>query len=381
MRNIYISIRSINCKLVNILIEQLQYATTSRYNFPQTEHDTELQKRLLEASLRTMHAMKAKSFQPYEIEFFERLEQKPQTNISQDLDGKMLSTLLTPLTPIHDGTPIVGIDVSSIKIGETETGILCAVRGAIVWNLNRHYRYLRIGPFPFHITEENKRELFNHLDGGLFPEMNMRLTPLAETIGRLCNLVERWIQTSISYSATGSIILWDGSLTAGAPGSAFNEVSHILKTARRQSNSVLAFSKVTSIRFLGWRITDLVAGREAPCLFEVEDLPLSISKNMHSLGRIYVANLATGGSAFRLDIDKALSKEDMVRSVQRLLGNELMFQGYPESLRLAHIYSTFTANDVIGIQSFLTHEYELRIVPHSNMRKALFGPYGTGFED
>jgi len=366
---------------VNILIEQLQYATTSRYNFPQTEHDTELQKRLLEASLRTMHAMKAKSFQPYEIEFFERLEQKPQTNISQDLDGKMLSTLLTPLTPIHDGTPIVGIDVSSIKIGETETGILCAVRGAIVWNLNRHYRYLRIGPFPFHITEENKRELFNHLDGGLFPEMNMRLTPLAETIGRLCNLVERWIQTSISYSATGSIILWDGSLTAGAPGSAFNEVSHILKTARRQSNSVLAFSKVTSIRFLGWRITDLVAGREAPCLFEVEDLPLSISKNMHSLGRIYVANLATGGSAFRLDIDKALSKEDMVRSVQRLLGNELMFQGYPESLRLAHIYSTFTANDVIGIQSFLTHEYELRIVPHSNMRKALFGPYGTGFED
>ena len=381
MRNIYIPTRSINCKLVNILIEQLQYATTSRYNFPQTEHDTELQKRLLEASLRTMHAMKAKSFQPYEIEFFERLEQKPQTNISQDLDGKMLSTLLTPLTPIHDGTPIVGIDVSSIKIGETETGILCAVRGAIVWNLNRHYRYLRIGPFPFHITEENKRELFNHLDGGLFPEMNMRLTPLAETIGRLCNLVERWIQTSISYSATGSIILWDGSLTAGAPGSAFNEVSHILKTARRQSNSVLAFSKVTSIRFLGWRITDLVAGREAPCLFEVEDLPLSISKNMHSLGRIYVANLATGGSAFRLDIDKALSKEDMVRSVQRLLGNELMFQGYPESLRLAHIYSTFTANDVIGIQSFLTHEYELRIVPHSNMRKALFGPYGTGFED
>jgi hypothetical protein len=366
---------------VNILIEQLQYATTSRYNFPQTLQDTELQKRLLEASLQTMHTMKAKSFQPYETELLEQFEPKKQTSTSQNLNGKMLSTLLTPLTPIHDGTPVIGIDVSSIKVGETETGILCAVRGAVVWNLNRHYKYLRIGPFPFHITEENKCELLNHLDGGLFPEVDMRFTPLAETIGRLCNVVERWIQTSISYSANGSIILWDGSLTAGVSGNAFNEVSHILKTARRQSNSVLAFSKVTSIRFLGWRITDLVARREAPCLFEVEDLPLSISRNTHLLGRIYVAKLAAGGSAFRLDIDRSLLKEDGVRSVQKLLGNELMYQGYPESLRLAHIYSTFTANDVIGIQSFLTHEYGLRLVPRNNVRKALFGPYGTGFED
>jgi hypothetical protein len=363
------------------VIEQAQYATTPRYNFPQTLQDTELPKRLLETSLRTMHTIKAKEFQPYEIELLEQLEQKPQTSTLPNLEGKTLSTLLTPLTPIYDGTPIVGIDVSGIKIGETEIGIICAIRGTIVWNLNQHYKYLRIGPFPFHITEENKRELFSNLDGGHFPEMDMRLTTLSETICRLCNLVERWIQTGISYSANETVILWDGSLTTGASGSTVNEVSHILKTARRQENSVLAFSKATTIRFLGWRITDLVAKHEPPCLFEVEDLPLSISKNTRLLGRIYVAKLAAGGSAFRLDIDRALLREDGVKAVQRLLGNELMFQGYPESLRLAHIYSTFTANDVIGIQNFLTHEYGLRIIPRNNIRKALFGPYGTGFED
>ena len=381
MRNIYIPTRSINCKLVNMLIEQLQYATTPRYNFPQIMQDTELNKRLLEASLRTMHTIKAKSFQPFETELFEHLEQKPQQNISPDLDGKTLSTLLTPLTPIEDETPVIGIDVSGIRIGETETGVLCAVRGAVVWNLNRHYRYLRIGPFPFHVTEENKRELFSHLESSSYPEMNVRLTSLSEAIGRLCNQVERWIQTSVSYSANGSIILWDGSMTTGVPGSTLDEVSYILKTARKQGNLVLAFTKVTTIRFLGWRITDMVANREAPCLFEVEELPLSISKIAHLLGRIYVAKLAAGGSAFRLDVDKALTREDGVKAVQRLLGNELMFQGYPECLRLAHIYSTFTANDVIGIQSFLAHEYGLMIVPRNNMRKTLFGPYGTGFED
>jgi len=364
-----------------LVIEQLQYATTPRYNFPQTEHDTELHKRLLEASLRTMHTIKEKTFQPFDTELLENMVQKPQTSTSPDLEGRTLSTLLTPLKPIHDGTPVVGIDVSGIKIGETETGILCAVRGAVVWNLNRRYRHLRIGPFPFHITEENKRELFSNLNGGFSPETNYRPSPLSETIGRLCSLVERWIQASISYSANESIILWDGSLTAGFPGSALSDVSHLLRTARSQHNSVLAFSKVTSIRFLGWRITDLVAKREGPCLFEVEDLPLSITKNSNLLGRMYVAKLAVNGSAFRLDIDRALMREDGMKSVQKLLGNELMYQGYPESLRLAHIYSTFTANDVIGIQSFLTREYGLRIMPRYSMRKALFGPYGTGFED
>jgi hypothetical protein len=364
-----------------LVIEQLHYSTTSRYSFPQTIQDTQLDKRLLEASLRTMQTIKAKSFQPFETELLENLDQKPQADTSPDLDGKTISTLLTPLTPIQDGTPIIGIDVSGIKIGETETGILCVVRGAITWNLNRRYRYLRIGPFPFHITEENKSELFSHLDSDMFPEMNVRLTPLTEAIGKICNLVERWIQASISYVTNESIILWDGSLATGFPGSSFNEVSHILRAARKQGNSVLAFSKATTIRFLGWRITDLVAKREAPCLFEVEDLPLSISKNRHLLGRIYVAKLATSGCAFRLDIDRTLERENGVKAVQKLLGNELMFQGYPESLRLAHIYSTFTANDVIGVQSFLTHECGLKIIPHNNMRKALFGPYGTGFED
>ena len=361
--------------------EQLQYATTPRYNFPQITQDTELHRKLLEASLRTMNDVKEKAFQPFSTELIETVAQKPHADISSDIEGKTASTLLTPLTHIQDGTPVVGIDVSSIKIGETETGVLCAVRGAVVWNQNRRYRRLRIGPFPFHVTEENKRELLSNLNGGLPSETSFLHIPLPETISRLCAAIERWIQASISHSTNDGIILWDGSLTAGFPGSKLNDVSLALKAARNQRNSVLAFSKVTSIRFLGWRITDLVAKREGPCLFEVEDLPLSMTQSSNRLGRIYVAKLAVNGSAFRLDVDRALAREDGVKAVRRLLGNELMYQGYPECLRLAHIYSTFTANDVIGVQSFLTHNYGLRIMPRCSMRKALFGPYGTGFED
>jgi hypothetical protein len=364
-----------------LVIGQLQYATTSRYNFPSSLQEMELPKRLTEISLSTMQTAKGKPFQPCETEFLEPLTKETHENEAFNLNCKALSTFLTPLTPIRDETPIIAIDVSGIKIGETETGILCAVRGAIVWDQNRHYRYLRLGPFPFHITEENKRGLLTKLGKYSGLTLNSQFYPLAESVGKMCSSMERWIQTSLSYTAEESIILWDGSLTTGIAGNPAGDVSHILKVARRRGNNVLAFSKATTIRFLRWRITDLVAGHKAPCLFEVSELPLSVSSNILLLGRIYVAKLASGSSAFRLDIDKSLVKEGDVVSVEKLMGNDLVYQGYPESLRLAHIYSTFTANDVIGVQSFLTHEYRLRIVTRHNMRKALFGPYGTGYED
>ncbi|MEM2146807.1 MAG: hypothetical protein QW279_15695 [Candidatus Jordarchaeaceae archaeon] len=358
--------------------EQLNYTVTPRYIFPQIMQNTDLSKKLLEVSTRSLPPIKAKSFQPFET-VLEYLEQKPQSDFSLDLELKAISPTLTPLNAI-DETPIIGIDVSCIRIGETETGIICAIRGAIVWNVNHHYSYLRIGPFPFHITEENKCEVLNHSNGKAFSKIGLHFSSLSEVLGRLCSQIERWIQTTVSYSTKNSIILWDGSLATSVQ-SNFNEVFRIIKIARNQGNVILGITKITTIRFLDWKITDIISSHEAPCLFEIEDLPLQDTRNMHFLGRIYIAKLAKSGSTFRLDIDRAITKEEGIRAVQKLIGNDLIYQGYPECLRLAHIYSTFTANDVLGIQSFLTHEYGLKILPRNNMRKVLFGPYGTGFED
>jgi len=36
---------------------------------------------------------------------------------------------------------------------------------------------------------------------------------------------------------------------------------------------------------------------------------------------------------------------------------------------------------VIGIQRFITQKYGLRVVTRPNVRRLLFGPFGTGFED
>ena len=95
---------------------------------------------------------------------------------------------------------------------------------------------------------------------------------------------------------------------------------------------------------------------------------------MTQLGHIYIAKL--GNQTFRLDVDKEIPSERAVASIERLIGNDLLVNGYPETLRLAHILCTFTANEVIGIQRYLAQEYKLKIVARPSIRRVLFGPFG-----
>jgi hypothetical protein len=96
------------------------------------------------------------------------------------------------------------------------------------------------------------------------------------------------------------------------------------------------------------------------------------------LGDVFVAKLTKGSYAFRLDIDREVTFEQKVEAVERLLGNDLISQSYPETLRLAHILCTFTANEVIAMQHFVTMKCGLRLLNRPDMHKLLFGPFGRG---
>jgi hypothetical protein len=99
---------------------------------------------------------------------------------------------------------------------------------------------------------------------------------------------------------------------------------------------------------------------------------------MFALGDVYVAKLSKGNCAFRLDIDCEVSPNSRIEAVERLLGNDLVSQSYPETLRLAHILCTFTANEVLAMQHFITRRYGLQIINRPDMHRLLFGPFGRG---
>jgi hypothetical protein len=359
------------------LIEQLNYTTTPTYNFPPSIEHLQLPQTFIELSLSSM-----KNIESNYIQTNQTLLNQPQPEHIADATPIMKiqqpSTIKTiPLEPTLDEKPVVAIDVSSIRIGETETGELCAIRGAIVWKEKNRYKYQRIGPFPFHITEENKKEIHK-----LFRNSHFEFSEAPNIINmqaRIGNLLERWLQLGISCSEYGTIILWDGSMTAGMADSPVEEMSRLLEIARNRLSTVLAFSKNTNLRFSGHKLTDYAKKAVPPCLLQINDL-LASSGPVLLLGDIYVAKLTHGVCSFRLDIDKKVPREQGIEAVQSLLGSDLLVQSYPETLRLAHIYSTFTATEVIGIQRFIAQQHGLKIVTRPNVRRMLFGPFGKGAE-
>jgi hypothetical protein len=352
------------------VIEQYTITTTPKYNFPPPAMDVTLPQRFIELSI---HSLKHMQSNPFQLN-----QQTLQQNSSlEQLHAMQPKIQPIPINPKQTETTIAAVDTSSIKLGETSRGIIIAIRGTSVWKKRRNYGYLRVGPFIFHITEENLKEVYNTLLKAYFPEQNSQASPgFAHIPVRIANLLERWLQASLAKTVSNGIILFDGSLTAGTPDTPVHQLKEILNTARKMGNTVLAFTKVTTLRFNGYLITDAWLNQKPPCLIEIANLkpkpPLVL------LGDVYVAKLTNGNCAFRLDIDREVPTPHKIEAVEKLLGNDLITHSYPETLRLAHILCTFTANEVIAMQHFIQQKYSLKLVNRPDMHRLLFGPFGKG---
>ena len=284
------------------------------------------------------------------------------------------------LKPLRTENIVAAVDTSTIKIGETNIGTIIAVRGANVWKQDRRYKYTRFGPFIFHVTEENKKQVYEILEGTYFDSMREHSHQASPSFlqmpTRIASLLERWLQTMTAKTMNDGIMLFDGSLTAGTAETPTRQMKNILETARRGDNVVLAFSKMTNLRVNGHLITDMLPEHKPPFLLETEGLkpkpPLVL------LGEVYVARLTSGKLAFRLDIDKEIASKPRIRAVEKLLGSDLLMESYPETLRLAHILCTFTANEVLAMQHYVTRRFGLQIINRMDMHRLLFGMFGKG---
>src|SRR3990170_8137248 len=223
------------------MVTEQYTVTTQRYNFPQPSMDTSLPQRFVEQSI---HSLRQVRNQPFQLNQQTIQQDSLYENIPMTLQLKRQPL---PLTPRTQETLIAAVDTSTIKIGETSTGIIIAVRGATIWKQDRAYHYTRLGPFIFHITEDNKKDVFNSLEKSYFTVQygaNHQSTPnLLQMPTRLASLLERWMQMMLARTATDGLLLFDGSLTSGTIDTPVQRMRDILTTARRNRNIVLAFSK------------------------------------------------------------------------------------------------------------------------------------------
>jgi hypothetical protein len=193
---------------------------------------------------------------------------------------------------------------------------------------------------------------------------------------RLASLLERWLQTMLAKTVSHGLILFDGSLTSGTFDTPVQRMKNILSLARKNKSTVLAFSKMTSLRVNGYLITEHLPKHEPPYLLET--IGLRFKPPTIVLGDVYVARLNKANYAFRLDIDRETQLQHRMAAVEKLVGNDLYMQGYPETLRLSHILCTFTANEVLAMKHFITRKHGIQIINRPDMHRLLFGPFGKG---
>lgn len=351
-----------------------QYTISDKYNFPQPNVDTALPQRFLEQSLSSLNQAQRNCFQ-LNIQNYQQTTTNEQYPFTIQLKPQPIN-----IKPNRQETLVAAVDTSTVKIGETATGIVVAIRGAITWRQNHAYRYTRIGPFIFHLTEDNKNTVFNTLEHTYFTTTlgsfhqsspNILQMPL-----RLQGLFERWLQMMIAKTVCDGIILFDGSLISGTNDTPIQRLKEILTSARKNESIILAFSKATTLRANGVLITEQIPNHKPPYLIETTGLRFKPPTAL--LGDVYVARLNKANLAFRLDIDKELQSDQRVEAVQKLVGNDLYSQSYPETLRLAHILCTFTANETLAIKHFITRKHGIQLINRPDMHRLLFGPFGRG---
>lgn len=252
-----------------------------------------------------------------------------------------------------DGAPkrqVVAIDTSSVVVAVGKDGIILGVRGGIAIRSVLGLEIQRIGPFITYLTPENISSILGSIFGDL-PPLDLSNYQLDSSIQKiLASLLEKRLQEHIVKQFRESILLLDGSLSAGPQDNPLWLVSRILEEAKPRGNDILAFSKTSILQFWGSIFTEDRLGIKPPYIIDMTWLIERLEMRVCALGRTFLARLGSGLNVYRVDVATCRKLEEVFGS---LLKSDPLIYGYPELLILAHDYCTFTKSDVIAMQAML----------------------------
>jgi len=296
---------------------------------------------------------------------------------SIDLDEKVIDASSMRLDVDSSSVPVTAVDASSVQLGETNLGIISAVRVAL-WRQVPGERpsIVRYGPYMVHLTHDNVDFIYNYFRREIFGLKGRKRAPkLHKMTDRIRNFFERLAQRYACRIIDGGISLWDGSLTAGTVDTPRELMEETLSIAAEHENSVIAVSKQSVLRTrFGERILDLLEGEVGPCFKDIHD-QISSRHASRILGRVHVVKFAPMGFSFRVDVAprRGLS---CCEALRLLRGNVSFYNGYPDPLRQVHISAYFTPYEVLSLQSLAVEKYHMRVIPSFDVRRHILGPFG-----
>jgi len=271
-----------------------------------------------------------------------------QWRASLETLGRSRSPLIEsplPIPVVEEEQRVIGVDASALPVGATRRGVVVAVRAVVVSKTRSSaYSVKRLGPIPFIIPHERMQ------DG----EPQDPLT-----------LLEALARNRVLTRAAVSIVLLDGRLQPSRGERSLWQ--GLLAMARARRNTVISLSKEPIPPYTS--LSRSVRGFEPPFVAGVRGL-----QRRGSPGAVFAVRLAAPGLVFLSTHCPPKPVEEAARDYGRVLYNDIVEAGYPETLRLAHIFAKLTPLEAIAVRHAVQERTGVEVQKQSDVRRMLFGP-------
>ena len=317
------------------------------------------------------------TFRPYDVDlnrfFPPHIEEKePEETLTLRPNAKISVEKIDPTLPKG---MVVAIDTTSITLGHVKDGAVGAIRGAVIVRKadKKNLKVERYGPYLLAPTNQNKQTIYEKMRNTVFKMTKKARSPdYVRMIDRARSFLEKLLQLEAAKTYTDCLLLFDGSLISGTIDSPTRFMSEVLDSAATDGNDIAAISKRTGLSLEPTKrsILSVLEGVYGPCYAEVK--PHISGKKERYLGNIYVGKFTLHGEPFRVDIPNNSPSEHI--SILSQLSGLAGDYGYPEELKMAHVFCVHSSIEVLELQSAATRIYGMEI--KEDIRKKIFGPFG-----
>lgn len=293
--------------------------------------------------------------------------------------------------------PVAAVDCGIARLGETENGLVIALRASIivVRDNQAEISLFRTGPVYLHNRHKletlyqmgvhlGKQDHFVEVDNddpdNPHPtKVKSGMAHDAHKYGdRFRNWFERLTQKIAATKVGNGIVLLDGALTLRTLDTPDVFFHALAASASGNGNALIAISKQSMLQVEG-----------KPIQFWLDDAPRrACYRNLtplmrredteRVLGNAYAGRFSVLGPTFRMDV-KAVDGQTDNEAINQFYNSALMRGGYPDILVRAHTHSYFTSADVVQLQAQAGAKY--RLVPRGEVDlSGIFGPFGGRFK-
>jgi hypothetical protein len=317
-------------------------------------------------------------------------------------DGDLPSAIPVADAPLssflkEQAGPLAAVDCGIVRLGETENGLVIALRAAIILEDRGQSRVVLFQTGPLYLHNQKKQELLHQVGTHLGkPDLLVEyedpnaLNPVIRRVrpgvahdshkygDRFRNWLERLAQRIAVSAIENGVVLLDGALTLRTIDTPPTYLEDLAARASDKGNAIVAVSKQSLLQVQGRPLAFwLDDAPEQPCYRLLSQL-MRREDSERVLGNAYAVRFSPLGPTFRMDIQAAAGQSDD-EAIGMAYNSCLMRGGYPDILVRAHAHSYFTSPDVLQLQAQASTKYSLTPRPEASLT-AIFAPFGGRFK-